>query len=454
MATVVMMPRLSPTMEEGVLLKWTKKPGDKISAGDVIAEVETDKANMDFPYEDEGTLLKQLVREGETVKLGAPVAVVGDPGEDADAAVAAATGAAAPTAKAAEAPAAKAAAPAVKAAAAPAAKAAPEPAVSLENHSEGTTQPTNVPTAAAPAPAPAATGNGHAEGARASGFRASPLARKLAYEKGVDLKSVAGSGPGGRVVKRDIEAAATAKPATAPTAARALAPADVTVPLSPMRKTVARRLTESKQTVPHFYVTMDAAADAVWSLWQQVKDAGDVKITLNDLILKAVATALSRLPEANVSFSDAGIVRHGRIDLGIAVSIEDGLVTPVLRAADQKSLGTIARESRDLIDRARSRKLRGDEFTGSTFSVSNMGMLGVKSFSAVINPPESGILAVGAVDKRAVVVTGADGADRIEARRMMTLTLSADHRAVDGALAAKLLGEIVKAIEHPMAMLL
>jgi pyruvate dehydrogenase E2 component (dihydrolipoamide acetyltransferase) len=225
---------------------------------------------------------------------------------------------------------------------------------------------------------------------------------------------------------------------------------DVTLPLSPMRRTIARRLTEAKQTIPHFYVTMDAQADALWAFHQQVKDQLDVKVTLNDLVLKLTAAALHNLPEANASFTDQGIVRHGAVHLGIAVSIEDGLVTPVLRNADTKTLGTIARESRDLIERARTRKLRGDEFTGGTFSVSNMGMYGVKSFSAVINPPESGILAVGAMEKRAVV--GPD--DAISVRRVMTLTLSADHRVVDGALAARLLAEIVRIAEHPLTMVL
>jgi pyruvate dehydrogenase E2 component (dihydrolipoamide acetyltransferase) len=221
-----------------------------------------------------------------------------------------------------------------------------------------------------------------------------------------------------------------------------------------MRRTIARRLTESKASVPHFYVTREATADALHRFHLQVKGATETRITLNDLVLKAVALALRALPEANASFTDAGIVRHGRVDLGIAVSVEDGLVTPVLRNADQKSLGQIARESQDLIERARARKLRADEFTGATFSVSNMGMYGVDEFSAVINPPESGILAVGALQKRAVVVEKEDGADAIEVHRTMRLTISADHRVLDGALAAKLLGEIVRLVEQPFALVL
>lgn len=424
MATVVTMPRLSPTMEEGVLLKWTKHEGERVNPGDVIAEVETDKANMDFPLEDEGTLLKLLVGEGETVKLGAPVAVIGEPGEDAEAALREA-GAAAP---AKEAP----------AKAPPTATAPPKPSAA--------------PTAAA---APRVEAPRH-DGA----VRASPVARKLAHERGVDLGTLRGSGPGGRVVKQDIERAVPAPQAApqathpAPVPAPAPVAGDQLVAVSPMRRTIARRLVESVTTVPHFYVTMDARADALWAFHQQVKDASDVRISLNDLVLKAVATALRRVPEANVSFGADGMLLHGRVDLGIAVSIEDGLVTPVLRGADQKSLGAIARESRDLIERARERKLRADEFTGSTFSVSNMGMLGVREFTAIINPPEGGILAVGAIEKRAMVVEGEAGEDTVAVRRMMTLTISADHRAIDGALAARLLGEIVRLIERPMSMVL
>lgn len=439
MATVVVMPRLSPTMEEGVLLKWTKHEGEQVNPGDVIAEVETDKANMDFPLEDEGTLLKLLVGEGETVKLGAPVAVIGEPGEDVAQALREA-GAAAPTAVA----------PVAAPTATPPAPTAAPP------------EPSAPPTAPVvkPAPPPALAIPSPTEASRRDGaVRASPVARKLAHERGVDLSTLRGSGPGGRVVKQDVESAAPAAealeaPSVRPAVPAGTAPGDQLVAVSPMRRTIARRLVESVTTVPHFYVTMDARADALWAFHQQVRDAGDVRITLNDLVLKAVATALRRVPEANVSFGADGMLLHGRVDLGIAVSIEDGLVTPVLRGADQKSLGAIARESRDLIERARGRKLRADEFTGSTFSVSNMGMLGVREFTAIINPPEGGILAVGAIEKRAVVEQDEAGADTVVVRRVMTLTVSADHRAIDGALVARLLGEIVRIIERPMSMVL
>ncbi len=454
MATVIVMPRLSPTMEEGVLLKWTKKEGDKISPGDVIAEVETDKANMDFPLEDEGTLLKLLVAEGDTVKLGSPVAVLGEPGEDAAAAIAA-NGSGAATEKApAPSP-----APASKAPTATAtpATATPQKTASAPRASSGpsATQParpsviTAPPRIVPPSPAPAAPSG--------SRIRSSPLARKIARERGVDISRIDGSGPHGRVILRDIEQAASAQPALVPQAAKArpLPPEhDETIPLSPMRKTIARRLVEAKQSVPHFYVTMDADVAALVDFHAGLKGASDIKVSLNDLIVKALALALVRVPAANASFTDAGIVRYAHVDVGIAVSIEDGLVTPVLRDAAQKSLGTIALESADLIARARARKLKADEFSGGTFSVSNMGMYGVTSFSAIINPPEGGILAVGAVQKRAVVVTDEDGEESLAIGKRMTLTLSCDHRVIDGALGAELLREVVRILEKPHVMAL
>ncbi len=417
MATMVTMPRLSPTMEEGVLRKWLKKPGEKINPGDVIAEVETDKANMDFPYEDEGTLLKYLVGEGDTVKLGAPVAVVGEPGEDAEAVAATQQKPAAPAK-------------------------APEAAAPAPIEREATQKIVRPVAAPAPAIAPAPGGRP----------KASPLARKLARERGVDLAAVAGSGPRGRIVARDL-VIAPPPPAAAPVETRAPVEAigEQTIPITPMRRTIARRLVEAKSTVPHFYVTMDADAEALVAFHAQLRSAAGedgVRVSLNDLVIKALAVALGRLPAANASWSDTGIVRHGRVDIGVAVSIEDGLVTPVVRAADQKTVGAIARETRDLIERARARKLRAEEFTGGTFSVSNMGMYGVREFAAIINPPESGILAVGAVEKRAVVAPD----DTIVARRRMTLTLSCDHRIIDGTLGAKLLGEIRKAIEQPILL--
>ena len=353
MATTIVMPQLSPTMEEGVLLKL-------------------------------------LVKEGDTVKLGAPVAVLGEAGESADV------------------------------------QAAPAAHVAVE-----TTQKIEKP-AAKPVEAPAV------EPAR---VKSSPLARKIAAERKIDLAAVEGSGPGGRVIQRDIE---KARPAAA-----AQKPAAPSTALSPMRKTIARRLVEAKTTVPHFYVTMDARGDAIAEFHAQLKEAGEIKVSINDLLIKALATALARVPAANVSWSDAGLIQHDGAHISVAVSVEDGLVTPVVRDAEKKSIGAIAKEARDLIERARARRLRPGEFTGGSFGLSNLGMHGVREFAAIINPPESGILAVGALEKRAVV----DG-EAIVARRMMSLTLSADHRVVDGALAARLLGEIVRVIERPMLMAL
>jgi pyruvate dehydrogenase E2 component (dihydrolipoamide acetyltransferase) len=403
MASVITMPRLSPTMEEGVLAKWTKKEGDKISPGDVIAEVETDKANMDFPLEDEGVLLKLLVAEGQTVKLGEPVAVLGEPGENPDEALKSAA----------------AAAPAAAAAAAPAAAAA---------------------AAAAPAAAPAGR------------VTASPLARKIADERGVDLRAIVGSGPGGRVVKRDVEAAA-ARPAEVRQIA-APAVEDRLIPASPMRKTIARRLVEAKREIPHIYLTAEASVDRLLELREELNELGPFKLSINDLVVKALALALARVPDANVSWTADGILRHGRVDVGFAVSLPDnGLITPVVRGADRKSLAVLGDELRALAERARQKKLKPEEYAGGSATVSNLGMYRVREFVAIINPPESVILAVGTVEKRPVVVDKS-GRDEIVIARRMTLTLSCDHRVVDGALGARLLAEVVKLLEKPLGLVL
>jgi pyruvate dehydrogenase E2 component (dihydrolipoamide acetyltransferase) len=437
MAQIITMPKLSPTMEEGVLAKWTKKEGDKIAPGDIIAEVETDKANMEFPLEDEGVLLKLLVKEGDTVKLGDPVAVLGEAGEDPASAIKEAqtnrqqaTGDRQPATSEAEAP---------KPAAAP----APKPAAA----------PAPAPKLVAPPPPPSTTGgNGHGR------VLASPFARKLALEKGVDLRSISGTGPRGRIVQRDIEQAA-AQPAAA--TARAYAPAetyapreDQLVPASQMRKTIARRLVEAKREIPHIYLTTECTVDRLLEMREQINELGEVKVSVNDLVVKALALALARIPDANVSWTPDGIVRHGGVHVGMAVSLPDnGLITPVVRDADRKSLGALARETRSLVERARAKKLKPEEFAGGSATVSNLGMYGVREFVAIINPPESVILAVGTTEKRAVVVEK-DGRDTIEIARRMTLTLSCDHRVVDGVLGAQLLAEVKKLIEKPMGMLL
>jgi len=425
MASIITMPKLSPTMEEGTLAKWTKKEGDKIAPGDIIAEVETDKANMEFPLEDEGVLLKLLVKEGDTVKLGDPVAVLGEAGED-------------PASAMQELKSAKAEAPKAEAPKAEAPKAeAPKPVAKVEERRE------------APKPEVQPT-NGHGR------VLASPFARKLALEKGVDLRSISGTGPRGRIVQRDIEEAAARGPAVeayAPT--ETYAPReDQLVPASQMRKTIARRLVEAKREIPHIYLTVECDAEKLTELREQLNDAGDTKVSVNDLVVKALAVALVRVPDANVSWTADGIVKHGGVHVGMAVSLPDnGLITPVVKDADRKSIGALARETRSLAERARAKKLKPEEFAGGSATVSNLGMFGIREFVAIINPPESVILAVGTTEKRAVVVQK-DGHDAIEIRRRMTLTLSCDHRVVDGVLGAKLLAEVKKLIEKPMGMLL
>lgn len=442
MATLIVMPRLSPTMEEGVLAKWTKKEGDKIAPGDIIAEVETDKANMDFPLEDEGVLLKLLVKSGDTVKLGAPVAILGDKGEDVSALLKEISGGA----------------PAAKAAVAPTPAAAPAPVAAAA--------PAVVPAVAAAVPAAApVVSDGR--------ITASPLARRLAGDSGLDIRAIAGSGPGGRIIKRDIERALSQKPATPPAAApapshatavpasapAAMFPGDEQVPMSMMRRTAGKRLVEAKQTVPHFYLTSEAPMDALWQFREQLNRAavasGGEKVSVNDLILKALARALRVVPQANRSVAADGVsdIKHERVDISVAVALDDGLITPVVRNADQKSVGAIAKEVKDLAARGRDKRLRPEEYTGGTFSLTNLGMFGIREFYAIINPPESGILAVGAVEKRPVVVE-IDGQDEVRIERRLTLTLSCDHRVIDGALGAKLLAEVVRGLREPMLLVL
>jgi pyruvate dehydrogenase E2 component (dihydrolipoamide acetyltransferase) len=459
MASIITMPRLSPTMEEGVLAKWTKKEGDKIAPGDIIAEVETDKANMEFPIEDEGVLLKLLVKEGDTVKLGDPVAVMGDAGEDPAAAMKDFASSAKPKEAAApKAEAAKADATAKSTAAAPA-KAEAVPKAAPVKPEAAKAEPAR---AEAPATPAATNGNGNGHGR----VLASPFARKLALEKGVDLRGVAGSGPRGRIVRRDIDEAAAnppAEPANEAETAETRAPQplsndgsrqDTIVAPSQMRKTIARRLVEAKREIPHIYLTMEAGVDKLFAMREQLNELGDVKVSVNDLVVKALALALKKLPAANVSWTAEGIVRHGAANVGIAVSLPDnGLITPVIRDADLKSIGAVARETKSLAERARNKKLQPAEYSGGSATVSNLGMYGIREFVAIINPPESVILAVGTTEKRPIVVEK-DGHDVVEIARRMTLTLSCDHRVVDGVLGAQLLAEIVKLLEKPMGMLL
>jgi pyruvate dehydrogenase E2 component (dihydrolipoamide acetyltransferase) len=435
MATNILMPALSPTMTEGTLSRWLKKEGDQIKAGDVIAEIETDKATMEVEAVDEGVLGKILVQDGAAnVKVNEPIAILVDAGE--------AVPSAAP------------AAPAPKpAAAAPAAEPAPSAAPA--------------PAAAAPKAAPLA--NGHA-GERVF---ASPLARRMASQAGIDLSGLTGSGPNGRIVRADIEAAqkggaapAVSAPAPAPAAAPAplaKAPAPVItaphklVPHSSMRKVIARRLTEARQTIPQFYVSMDIEIDAMIALLGQLnaksppKDApGSYLVTINDMVIKAAAATLRKVPAVNASWTDDAMVLYDDIDISVAVSIPDGLITPIIRNADNKGLATISREMKDLAGRARAGKLKPEEFQGGSFSISNMGMFGVSAFTAIINPPQAAILAVAAGKKRPVV----NAAGELAVATVMTCTLSVDHRVADGALGATWMRTFKQVVEDPLSLLL
>lgn len=443
----ITMPALSPTMEEGNLAKWLVKEGDKVKSGDVIAEIETDKATMEVEAVDEGTVAKIVVPAGtEGVKVNALIAVLAADGEDVAAAAKGGNGVAAP------APPEKKEEPAP----APAAASAPAPAAAQ-------------PVAAAPQAAKAESG---------SRVFSSPLARRLAKDAGIDLSAIAGSGPHGRVIKKDVESAVAgggAKPAAAP-AAGAAAPTAAPlakgmsedavlklfepgsyelVPHDGMRKTIAKRLVESKQTIPHFYVSVDCELDALLALRAQLnaaspeKDGKPVyKLSVNDMVIKALALALRDVPDANVSWTDSNMVKHKHADVGVAVSIPGGLITPIVRQAELKSLSAISNEMKDLGKRAKDRKLKPEEYQGGTTAVSNMGMMGVKDFAAVVNPPHATILAVGAGEERVVVKN-----KQMVIATVMTVTLSTDHRCVDGALGAELLGAFKRYIENPMGML-
>ena len=427
MITRVVLAKLSPTMEEGTIVKWSKQEGDAIKVGDVLAEIETDKANMEMEALGAGVLRKVLVPAGGKAPIGTLIGVIADASEDIAPLVAEA-------AKAASAPVAPPATPA------PAkAPAAPAP-VSL------TPAPATRP-APAPAPAPAAP---------AGRLKSSPLARAIAAQKNVPLSAVAGSGPGGRIVKRDVEGyvASPAPAGSAPASVRPAAPvptvaAGTAIPLSSMRRTIAKRLSESAFTAPHFYVTVEIDMDAAVSLREQLLRAEEVKVSFNDLVVKACAKGLKHFPTVNASWTGEAIQTHAEVHVGVAVSIPDGLITPVVRNADRKHVVDIAAEIKDLAARARDRKLKPEEFMGSTFTISNLGMFDVTEFTAIINPPESCILAVGAVRKQPVVKN-----DQLTVGHRMKLTLSSDHRVVDGALAAQFLAEVRRLLENPVSLLL
>ncbi len=422
------MPALSPTMEEGTLAKWLVKEGDAVRSGDILAEIETDKATMEFEAVDEGIVAQILVAAGtDGVKVGTVIALLAGEGEEAGAV-------AAPV-------------PAVAPAPAPAAVAAPAPA----------------PAAAAPSPAPVA--------AALSGDRikASPLARRLAEARGVDLAALTGSGPGGRIVKADVDAAgapAAAAPVAAPVAASApvvAAPVAAAAPaafatdipheaikLSNMRKTIARRLTEAKQTIPHIYLTLDVRLDALLKLRGELNGAlaaRGVKLSVNDMLIKALAVALRQVPECNVTFAGDQLIKYSRADIAVAVSVPNGLITPIITGAEAKGVAAIASEMKELAGRAKDGKLQPHEYQGGTASLSNMGMFGIKQFEAVINPPQGMIMAIGAGEKRPFVID-----DALQIATVMSATGSFDHRAIDGADGARLMQAFREIVEQPLAL--
>jgi pyruvate dehydrogenase E2 component (dihydrolipoyllysine-residue acetyltransferase) len=426
MATKVIMPKLSPTMEEGQISRWLKKEGDKVSMGEPLAEIDTDKATMEMQALGDGVLRKIIVNEGESAPLGQLIAVIGSADEDISSVLSEA-----PT---------KAAAPEPEKA-----QAAPAPAP-----------------APVPSPAPTPQANGHATAAQPDSGRmiVSPLAARMAAEAGLDLRSLQGSGPGGRIIKRDIEAALSQPKAAAPTgtfpraveslrfqpAAVAAASPYRDEPASEIRRVIARRLVTSIGPVPHFFLTSEIEMDRAAEMRKGINALDpDLKISINDIVIKVVASALVQHPAVNASFQDKFIRYYEHADVGVAVAIEDGLITPVIRSADQKSLSQIAAEVRELADRARSRKLKPEEYTGATFSISNLGMFGIDEFTAVINPPEGGILAVGAMTAKPVVRD-----NEIVVRQMMRVTMSCDHRVIDGATGAKFLQTVKKILENPL----
>jgi pyruvate dehydrogenase E2 component (dihydrolipoamide acetyltransferase) len=458
----ILMPALSPTMEKGNLAKWLKKEGDAVKTGDVIAEIETDKATMEYEAIEDGTLAKIVVPEGTNdVPVNQLIAVLAQEGEDVKAAAAAAAKAG----------------PAAKPPSA--AQAAPKPAQpAIPSIAKEAKAPP--PPAAPRAPSPQ-RGDGGGEGARTDSHApnrvfSSPLARRLAKQAGLDIGRVQGSGPHGRVVARDVAAAREGRGLRAPSAAAAGGPAPMiapamtdqqvralyedgsyeVVPHDGMRRTIAARLTASVQTIPHFYLTVDCDIGKLLQAREEINDAAPkdkdgkpaYKLSVNDFVIKALALALQREPDANVSWTEGGMLKHKHSDIGVAVAMPNGLITPIVRNAETKSLSVISNEMRELAVRARDRKLKPHEYQGGTTAVSNLGMYGIKDFTAVINPPHATILAVGAGEERAVVRNGT-----IEAAHIMSVTMSCDHRAVDGALGAVLIGAFKALIENPVMML-
>ena len=418
MATKVHMEALSPTMEEGQVVRWLKAEGDSVAQGDILAEIETDKATMELVARGEGILRKIITGEGGAVPVGQVIAVIGEADEDIDDIIASAGGGSAPAA---------------------------------------TAEPVEAPAPDTPPASAPATTNGHPAAASDGRVKASPVARRLAKEHGIDLAAVAGTGPGGRVVKRDVEEAAKASPASAPAPVAApLLPVDggpefVDIPLTQIRKTIARRLTESLGPVPHFFLTVDVDMGRVLEARKRVNkllEARGAKASINDFIVKAAAVALTHHPECNAWWQGDSVRQFNRVHMGIAVAVPDGLITPVVRDAHAKGIAQIGAEIREMAGRAQEKRLQPHEYTGSTFSISNLGMFGIEEFTAVINPPEAGILAVGGVEQRPVVEDGT-----VVVRSRMRITMSCDHRVIDGAAGARFLSTLKSFLEEPAAIL-
>jgi len=452
--TKVVMPKLSEQMESGKIIKWLKKEGDRVQSGDILAEVETDKADVEMEAFGSGVLRKILVAAGNKAPVGSLIGVIAEENDDIGAVVAQA-GSGAPAAAASEAKAPSGAKPGMadRPAAVPPQPKSEDPAARKPSPSTGSESPGSrrVQDAVAAASVPQPSGDG-------GRVKASPLARKIAAQSGVDLKLIQGSGPGGRIVRRDVEAASTAPAAAAVAAAPALRPVAQPaaagaeyedLPLSPMRSAIARRMPLSKAPVPHFYVTSEVAMDRAWELREELNGLeGQPKISVNDFIIRACALTLLQHPGVNASFQGESIRVFHRVHMGIAVALEEGLITPVLRDVHAKPLAQIAVEARDLAERARQRKLRTQELSGATFSISNLGMFDVRDFSAIINPPEGAILAVGSV--RRVPVVSDEG---LGVGRRMALTISCDHRVMDGAMGARFLQDVKKLLEEPLRLL-
>jgi pyruvate dehydrogenase E2 component (dihydrolipoamide acetyltransferase) len=443
MATQIVMPKMSETMEEGVVVKWLKREGDRVAAGDALAEIETDKAVLELEATTPGVLRQIVAREDSKVPVGQLIAVIGAADEDIS--------------------------PLTVGSTSPSSQTSPS-----QTSPSPTPPPTATPTAPPAMASPTVASPARHGAATRERIDASPLARRMAEEAGIDIAQVRGTGPGGRVVKRDIEAflaQSRSQPSQQPTPPMAPLPAVAAAPtpygeaaqldagaldyveqeLNMMRKTIARRMALSKATAPHFYLTAEVDMARAIGLRQSLNELAvdDVRVSFNDIIVKAVANALRQFPRLNVSYADDKLRQHQRVHIGMAVAIDEGLITPVIRDCDRKSLGEIVREAKELTERARARRLRPEDYTGGTFSVSNLGMYDVEDFGAIINPPEAAILAVGAIKEQAVVVDGQLGIGQ-----RMKLTLSCDHRAVDGATAAQFLQIVKRLLEHPLTLML